>query len=108
MSPKIVRFLTVCMLFGLVACEDKEMVAKSQEQSKRIEALRAELAVQKVKLDANWAKDPTDELEQTESEIEEVKDNLVDLERELKQIEKDREETQEAFDEYKKKYPIGL
>lgn len=83
------------------------MVAKSNEQAKRIEALRAELSVQKIKLDANWERDPSGDLEEVEFRIDELKGNISDLERELKETEKEKEAAEKTFEDYRKKYPVG-
>lgn len=102
------RFILFVLLFPwLCSCEDKEMVAKSDEQAKRIEALRAELSVQKIKLDANWERDPSGDLEQTEHRIEELKGKISDLENELDETEKERDAAEKSFEDYRKKYPVG-
>jgi peptidoglycan hydrolase CwlO-like protein len=107
MSPKLVILLSASIILSLNSCEDKEMVATSNEQSKRIEALRAELSLAKVKLDANWEKDPSDDLENVEFRIDELKRVITSSEEEMKTYKKERNEAEESFEDYQKRYPVG-
>lgn len=107
MDRRYVQILTALAVFFSVSCQDKEMVAKNREQERRIEALRAELDLVKVKLDANWSRDLSGDLEDEELKIEKVRGIISDLEKELKELEKERKAAEESFEAYRKKYPVG-
>lgn len=92
----------------LVSCEDEEKVAQSKEQQRKIEALKAELDLKKVKLDANWEKDPTKELEEVEFVIDDLKRKISSLEASLGSVQKAKEKAENGFADYKKRFPINL
>ncbi|MBK1835274.1 hypothetical protein [Roseibacillus ishigakijimensis] len=99
--------LALSSCWSLSSCQDEEMVALNREQQLRIDELRGELKIVKSRLDENWSRNLTSQLEQTQLLVKEAEGVVADLEQEKAQLEEERKAEEERYANYRRDYPVG-
>ena len=107
MLNRVFTALSLLIIPLLCSCEDKELVARDKEQSRRIAVLREELQSLKDKTGDSLIGDLSSQLDHEESLVEEKKGILLDLEKELALSKSERIAAEKSFVEYKKKYRVS-